>query len=214
MQHRQPLDLRRFLVFYNFFQIVSNGWIVYVLGKGWLEGNVAVFCDPGQFYSNPSIAIPIIRAGYLFFLIKFFDFFDTLFFILHKKNDHVSWLHVYHHAIMPIPVWIGIRFIGGSPGIFDACLNATIHVIMYSYYLLTGLGPRFRKFLFWKKYLTKMQLGQFIVIALHSIVLMFQNCDIPVASYAAVIFPLQLTFFVLFMNFYRKAYSQKVAKSA
>ena len=39
-----------------------------------------------------------------------------------------------------------------------ACVNSGIHVIMYSYYLLAGLGPNFRKFLWWKRYMTTFQL--------------------------------------------------------
>ena len=37
-------------------------------------------------------------------------------------------------------------------------LNSFIHVVMYTYYLLSALGPRVRKYLWWKKYLTAMQL--------------------------------------------------------
>lgn len=214
MQNRQPFDLRRIIVIYNIFQILSNAWIVYVLIKGWWGGNITFFCDAGESYTNPDVGIPILRGAHLFFLIKFVDFFDTLFFILHKKNSHVSWLHVYHHSIMPIAVWLGIRFVGSTPGILYACLNATIHVFMYFYYFLTGLGPRYKKFLFWKKYLTMMQLGQFIIAALHSLILLFLDCDLPVARYGAMFLPLEVSFFFLFMNFYRKTYIQKTDKSA
>ena len=37
-------------------------------------------------------------------------------------------------------------------------INCFIHVIMYSYYLLSALGPALRPYLWWKKYLTLLQL--------------------------------------------------------
>ena len=38
------------------------------------------------------------------------------------------------------------------------CINCGIHVVMYSYYFLSGLGPQVQKYLWWKKYITVMQL--------------------------------------------------------
>lgn len=43
-------------------------------------------------------------------------------------------------------------------GSFHAMVNSTVHVIMYFYYGLAAAGPRFQKFLWWKKYMTAIQL--------------------------------------------------------
>lgn len=43
-------------------------------------------------------------------------------------------------------------------GTFHALLNCVVHVFMYSYYGLTALGPSYQKYLWWKKYLTTIQL--------------------------------------------------------
>ena len=57
--------------------------------------------------------------------------------------------HLYHyHRSIPAPV---LAF-------FSAMINSFIHVVMYTYYLLSALGPSVRKYLWWKKYLTAMQL--------------------------------------------------------
>lgn len=37
-------------------------------------------------------------------------------------------------------------------------LNSFVHTIMYIYYFLAGLGPEVQKYLWWKRYLTKLQL--------------------------------------------------------
>lgn len=42
-----------------------------------------------------------------------------------------------------------------------AMVNSFIHVLMYSYYGLSALGPAVSKYLWWKKYLTILQLVSF-----------------------------------------------------
>lgn len=49
---------------------------------------------------------------------------------------------------------MGARWVPGGQSYFCATINSTVHVVMYSYYFLTGLGYR----VWWKKYITTMQL--------------------------------------------------------
>ena len=37
-------------------------------------------------------------------------------------------------------------------------INSAVHVIMYGYYCLAAFGPHMQKYLWWKKYITKIQL--------------------------------------------------------
>ena len=37
-------------------------------------------------------------------------------------------------------------------------INSFIHVIMYTYYGIAALGPQYQKYLWWKRYLTIIQL--------------------------------------------------------
>lgn len=46
----------------------------------------------------------------------------------------------------------------GGMGSFHAMVNAGVHVIMYTYYGLSAAGPRFQKYLWWKKHMTAIQL--------------------------------------------------------
>lgn len=48
-------------------------------------------------------------------------------------------------------------------GTFHALLNCVVHVIMYSYYGLTAMGPSYQKYLWWKKYLTTIQLVSWVL---------------------------------------------------
>lgn len=51
-----------------------------------------------------------------------------------------------------------LPFLAGGMGSFHAMVNAGVHVIMYFYYGLSAAGPRFQKYLWWKKYMTAIQL--------------------------------------------------------
>lgn len=46
----------------------------------------------------------------------------------------------------------------GGHGTLLGLINSFIHIIMYSYYLLSSLGPQYQKYLWWKKHLTAMQM--------------------------------------------------------
>lgn len=45
-----------------------------------------------------------------------------------------------------------------STAFFGATINSSIHVLMYGYYGLAALGPQMQKYLWWKKYLTIIQM--------------------------------------------------------
>ena len=48
--------------------------------------------------------------------------------------------------------------VSSSLAAYAASINAFIHVIMYFYYGLSALGPAYQKYLWWKRYLTQLQL--------------------------------------------------------
>ena len=49
-------------------------------------------------------------------------------------------------------------FISAEQGIVVGLINTFVHVIMYMYYFLAALGPHIQKYLWWKRYITVMQL--------------------------------------------------------
>ena len=56
--------------------------------------------------------------------------------------------------------WRGVWCVGGF-GTFHAWLNSFIHFVMYIYYAMSALGPRYQKYLWWKKYMTSMQIVRY-----------------------------------------------------
>lgn len=49
-------------------------------------------------------------------------------------------------------------FVFISKAFFACMLNSLVHTIMYSYYGLAALGPSVQKYLWWKRYITMIQL--------------------------------------------------------
>jgi hypothetical protein len=39
------------------------------------------------------------------------------------------------------------RFVPGGHGTFLGLINAFVHIVMYTYYLLAGMGPKYQKYL-------------------------------------------------------------------
>lgn len=81
-----------------------------------------------------------------------------IFFVLRKKNSHISTLHVIHHGVMPMSVWFGVKFTPGGHSTFFGFINTFVHILMYTYYFFAALGPQYQKYLWWKKYLTAIQM--------------------------------------------------------
>jgi hypothetical protein len=40
--------------------------------------------------------------------------FVQVFFVLRKKNNQISYLHLWHHTLMPVCAWIGVKFLAGE----------------------------------------------------------------------------------------------------
>ena len=78
---------------------------------------------------------------------------------------------------------------------------------MYLYYLLSALGPKAQKYLWWKRYITTLQLVQFVMVFFHAIQPIFFECDYPRA--ASILFAVTgLQYFILFTVFYKKTYKK------
>lgn len=150
-----------------------------------------------------------INEFHIYVVAKYIDLLDTVFHILRKKSNLVTFLHVYHHAMTPLILWLSLKFTPMAPinGV-GTVLNAFVHMVMYSYFALAACGPSIQRYLWWKRYITQIQLVQFIVAAFY----------FPLFAYlqrgynSTVLWFLSLhpfIFFALFMHFYRVTYSSR-----
>lgn len=208
MENRKPFQLKKVLIIYNFLQVLFSFWLFWTLAfSGWVNG-YSYRCEPVDYSLSPK-AITIANCAWWYYFSKFTEFFDTFFFVMRKRYDQVSDLHVIHHGIMPFSVWWGVKFTPGGHSTFFGFLNTGVHVVMYTYYMLAAMGPEVQKFLWWKKYLTVLQIVQFVAIMVHAFQLFFWNpCQYPIA-FAWWIGLHAVMFFFLFRNFFNQAYQKK-----
>lgn len=207
MKNREPFKLKWILVFYNMGITLLNLYIAVSLFYYAWKLNYSWICEPCPKVRTME-EVQIALGIYLFYVSKVLEFNDTLFFILRKKTKQLTFLHIYHHPTMFFFTWIAVKWVPGGATFVGAGLNSVVHVLMYSYYGLSALGPSIHKYLWWKKYLTMIQLVQFTIALVLGINGLRVNCDFPKwMQYTLITY--MLSFIVLFGNFYRHAYTLK-----
>ena len=212
MKSREAFKINKLLVAFNFGLVLLSLYMFleYILSVSSIPG-FSFWCqgvDPG---SHPSI-LRHARVSWLFFFSKFVEFFDTIFFILRKKNNQISFLRVYHHSSVPLMWWIVVKWSPGGTSFFGGSFNCFVHVVMYFYYMLSAFGPQYRKYLWWKKYVTILQLLQFNLDIIHiSYAMTIQDCTFP-RWLLRLLFCYALTLNILFINFYYQEYANRPAE--
>lgn len=131
---------------YGLYDILSrNNWSIETL-----------YCDAGR---TETLKGPMYFWVYLFSLSKFYELADTLMLVF--KKSRLRFLHVYHHWATGILCFcclmesIPIQWIA-------TLLNALVHIPMYYYYFVVDAAPGTK--VWWKEYITQMQIIQFITV--------------------------------------------------
>lgn len=112
---------------------------------------------------------------------------------------------------------------------FLGVINSFVHIIMYTYYMMAAMGPEYQKYLWWKSYITNIQMVrwkkeifsktfpiqkfqnfqiQFGMAFLHSAQLLWTDCGYPRWSVCFTL-PNAIFFYMLFNDFYHKSYKGK-----
>jgi hypothetical protein len=110
-----------------------------------------------QTYELYSKSSKVTYALWLYFFSKAIEFMDTFLMIVRKKFNQITFLHVFHHSSMLVIWWIAVTWIPSGQIWLGAWLNSGVHVVMYLYYALSVI-PSLKNKLWWKKYITNMQL--------------------------------------------------------
>ncbi|XP_076272629.1 very long chain fatty acid elongase 7-like isoform X2 [Rhynchophorus ferrugineus] len=202
MKNKKPYELKKPIIAYNIVQIIVNFYIFLEGVKIWKTYNW--MCEPFD-ASYSEKALWGIRLCHAYFLIKIVDLLDTVFFVFRKKQSQITVLHVWHHSIMVLGTWIGVKYLPSGHGSLFGVINTLVHCFLYTYYLLAILGPEVRKYLWWKKYLTIIQLVQFCVVIIHEFLIFLPSCDYPKWT-SIFIIPNGIIFYSLFLDFFRTAY--------
>ncbi|XP_053201619.1 elongation of very long chain fatty acids protein AAEL008004-like [Panonychus citri] len=212
MKNSAPWDCRRAMIIHNSVLIVLN-LIGFLVGLAVTSFGAEAWSCKALDTSDVTLKTRLTLAlGYLYFITKFMDFLDTLFFVLRKKNSHISGLHVFHHAIMPLTAWAGCKFFPGGNSALTPLVNSFVHAVMYGYYLLAALGIPQEKYIHLKKHITEIQLLQFTLVLSHSLYsLINTTCEWPRAM-AIAEGAEAITFLKMFSDFYIHTYLTKKVK--
>nr|QAX90474.1 elongase of very long chain fatty acid [Phenacoccus solenopsis] len=208
MKNLKPFNINKFIIFYNIIQVIFNAYLCrHTIQYFW--DNLNHFRCFKMSYLTPEEAYWARIVNWLFVINKMLDLLDTVFFVLKKKQSHVTFLHVYHHIMTFFLGWSAAKYSPGGQQVVIGVLNSFVHTVMYSYYLLS-LFDRF-KFItsIIKKRITQMQITQFIIAGVHIIYgFTDPDCDFPAILVYVGTFQ-TIVFIILFTNFYRKAYIKR-----
>ncbi|XP_062136211.1 elongation of very long chain fatty acids protein 4-like [Drosophila sulfurigaster albostrigata] len=206
MASQKPLQLRLPLFVYNLLMALLNAHICLELFTASRALNYSAKCQPCRVSYDPH-ELRIASAFWWFYISKILEFADTAFFILRKKWSQLTFLHLYHHSTMFLICWIVVKWIPTGSTFVPALMNSFVHIIMYGYYSLSALGPRLHPYLWWKRYLTRLQLLQFTLGLAWGVQAIASGCQYqPWLSYTGVAY--MLSFLFLFGRFYAQKYTQ------
>jgi len=198
MKNKNPYVLKTPLIIYNIFQVLLNIYMI----QGLISIPQISFNTINIFGLNTPFNDNLRYFTYVHYLSKYLDYCDTWFIILRKKDKQLTFLHIYHHYSIGI-IWGMLLHngVGNGTGSFGCLLNSIIHFLMYTHYLWTSFGYNNP----FKKLITQLQITQFDILFLHSIVVLFYENIYP-RHYAWIQLGYQLQMIMLFTNFYKKNY--------
>lgn len=208
MSERKPFRIKNIIIVYNIFMVLANAWMLIYGGRlSYFGGGYSWFCEAPN-YGTDSKQMRLISIGWWYMLLKVTELADTVFFVLTKKFSHISVLHVIHHSLVACSVWLCVNFGASGQNVMFPMINCIIHLIMYTYYTMAALG--LHKYLSWKRYLTQLQMAQFVALIIHASIPIFHDCGFPPYFGYLMIGEASL-FFVLFFSFYVKTYNKPAA---
>lgn len=200
-------NLKPALIVYNLFMVALSIYMTYEFSMTAYLSNYSLLCQPVDF-SNTPLALRMASVCWVYYFSKYFELGETVMFAMRKKYNQITFLHCYHHTTMVVLWWSVTKFVSGGQSYIFGGINSFVHAVMYTYYGLSAMGPHMQKYLWWKKYITKLQLSQFVILFFYCIRSQVIDCDYPLwltrsmIGYAA-------TLFILFMNFFLRAYATK-----
>jgi len=197
-ENRKPMQgLKDYMFTYNLYQVIINVWCVVAFV---LEVRRAGMHAVGNKVDLGPNSFRLGFVTWVHYNNKYVELLDTLWMVLRKKTQQVSFLHVYHHVLLIWAWFCVVKFCNGGDAYFGGLLNSIIHVLMYSYYTMALLGWSCP----WKRFLTQAQLVQFCICLGHATwaavtgVYPFHICLVEIWVMVSMLY--------LFTKFYNSAY--------
>uniref|UniRef100_A0A1A9V2D7 Elongation of very long chain fatty acids protein n=1 Tax=Glossina austeni TaxID=7395 RepID=A0A1A9V2D7_GLOAU len=212
MKNRPAFQMKALLMINNVTQIILCAYVMERM-RTFCQGELFDFtnCRVHDDMSEKSLEYnEIIRHVSM---LKNLELFDTVLFVLRKKQNQVTLLHVFHHTSVLVLMLLYFRYYRAEGSFLPVYMNCFIHVLMYTYYTMAAvLDPQFmRRFIFVKKSLTIMQMIQFVLILIW---LGFQGtfCNVPRIHIYYFSFTIVAMLYG-FYDFYQKSYMVQLTQS-
>lgn len=107
MKKRQAYELTTITRFYNIFQVFCCIYLVMKYYENGWSYSKAINCD-----FKPSREVVLGVAGVWWFntIVRIVELVETIFFILRKKFNQASFLHIYHHISSIAIIWSILKY--------------------------------------------------------------------------------------------------------
>lgn len=206
MKNRRPYQLTNITRLYNLYQIAVCSYFVYAAFENGFSFFEVCKCVPEPKYVGHLDETEMRISYYQWWciLLRLSEFLETIFFILRKKFNQVSMLHVYHHISVPFLLWVSLKYSSSRMELFLIVLNSLVHVIMYSYYFLCSFQKLQKYTKLVKSLITAIQIIQLLIFISHCFVAMLPGCHATWVFYIHFINIFILVF--MFMKFYSDSY--------
>lgn len=207
MSTRKPYNLTFVIRCYNIFQIVCCSLFLRNIHRIGFSFKNVFKCIPVEGYVTKDLFEVSIIHWY-FILLRMIEFIETIFFMLRKKFNQVSLLHVYHHVSTVALLYISVKYSAAMMEVYITAVNSLVHVIMYSYYFLSSFENCKRLTNLVKPYLTMIQIIQLTTILIHCIIAVQSSCNVVHKIFYPQILNMTLLL-TLFIKFYVKSFIKR-----
>ncbi|XP_003744846.1 elongation of very long chain fatty acids protein 1 [Galendromus occidentalis] len=208
MADRPAFEITTIIKAYNFANIFINLFFTIQFSRySYFGGGYSLFCQKMD-HSRDENSIMLVKLGYYYCIIRVLDLLDTIFFVMRKKFNQITALHCSHHALVAWSGWLFVSVGCDGQVVLGIIVNSAVHVLMYTYYFLAACGPSVKPYLWWKRYITRIQIGQFVGLLFHIMIPIFYDCGYP-RGLLVWAFAQGTLGLVLFINFYLKSYIVK-----
>lgn len=180
MQNRKPFELRPYMLVYNGFMFGVNGagflvalWVTQMGTNSW-------HCQLDSDRWSGIQGISMKYMGYTYLWIKLMDFVSTGFAILRKKEGQDITAQVIHNSYMILFPFLGLKFYAKGIFAFLPMMDLFLQSVRFAFLVLASAGKAFTFSLWWKKYVTQIQILQQLVLLVHSLYMtLTPNCEGP-----------------------------------
>lgn len=107
MKNREPFDVTALIRLYNVLQVIMC--LMYITRGLQLGFSLKYLWKCEKFSNLPDLVRLEVNIGYwLFLTLRVFEFIETVFFVLRKKHNQASFLHIFHHIGSVLMTWLFI----------------------------------------------------------------------------------------------------------